>query len=348
VSARSAYSVKRFKLTCGSSCSPCCPPDSNDQTPFLNHPVTLFCGHTFSSSHVRVPHVPQPDVAGYPPADAFGIMEAYHARRLALWSKIPCPLPTCSRHVGPYRHAAQLSSDEPTLRSTEQPICNAQGVTYYPPVAGPDVDETDTGIVRCPPPSELSGLSTDKSLMDVTVAKVLALVWKQMTEDSLEDRRVESCRPSLSRSASSETIATEVDVQETDDEDDELSRAWSHKRNRQTDLTRSALVGDDSMSARGPAKLTRTSSKRQRQSTSSEQYPSPPQKRASHLPTTSAAAMGHDRPTIGRRKASMTFDKELCAVLECDVCAQIMHKPVTTPCQHVSQNRLFRIVALLS
>ncbi|KAG7562118.1 hypothetical protein FFLO_02400 [Filobasidium floriforme] len=30
----------------------------------------------------------------------------------------------------------------------------------------------------------------------------------------------------------------------------------------------------------------------------------------------------------------MSFEKELGGVLECDVCAQIMHKPVTTPCQH--------------
>lgn len=30
------------------------------------------------------------------------------------------------------------------------------------------------------------------------------------------------------------------------------------------------------------------------------------------------------------------FRKELSSVLECDVCAMMLHEPVTTPCQHVS------------
>jgi hypothetical protein len=267
-------------------------------------------------------------------------MEAYHARRLALWSKVPCPLPKCPRHVGRYRHAAQPGLDEPVLQSTEQPICNAQGVTYYPPVDGNDVDKTDAGIVRCPPPSDLSGLSIDKSLMDVTVAKVLALVWKQMTQDALEDRRVESLRPSLSRSASTETVATETDGQEADDEDDAATWAQSHKRNRQMGHARATVLNDDSITARNPVKLTRTSSKRQRQSTSADT--SPPHKRATQLPTASDVALGNDRPSMGRRKGSMSFEKELSGVLECDVCAQIMHKPVTTPCQHVGTSITLR------
>jgi len=255
-----------------------------------------------------------------------------------LWSKIPCPLPTCSRHVGRYRHAAQYQSDDEqhSRHNIEHPVCNAQGVTYYPPGSGVQLEETDAGIVRCPPPSDLSGLSTDKSLMDVTVAKVLALVWKQMTDDALEDRRFESFRPSLSRSASSETVATETDGQEADDEEDEVAQAGSCKRTRHGELALATSSKDGSVAMRSPAKLTRTSSKRQRQSTSSEQYPSPPHKRATHLPTSSNSALGQDRPSIGRRTGSMSFEKELCAVLECDVCAQILHKPVTTPCQHVS------------
>jgi hypothetical protein len=52
--------------------------------------------------------------------------------------------------------------------------------------------------------------------------------------------------------------------------------------------------------------------------------------------------LGNDRPHMGKRKGSMSFEKELSAVLECDVCAQIMHKPVTTPCQHVGTSIALR------
>lgn len=308
-----------------------------NETPFLNHPVTLFCGHTLSSSHVRLPHVPKPDITAYPPADAYGIMEAYHARRLALWSKIPCPLPTCSKHVQTRRQSVQEGLGERHARQdTAESSSDADDVMFYPRLSGGNVEKMVAGIARCPPPSELSGLSIDKGLMDVTVAKVLALVWKQMTEDALEDRRVESFRPSFSRSASSETIATEVDGQEADDEEEDVMRVGPSRRSKHGEMAHMALSGDVSPSNRSPAKLTRTSSKRQRHSTTSENEPSPPHKRATQLPASSDSASKQDRPIMGRRKASMSFEKELGAVLECDVCAQLLHKPVTTPCQHVS------------
>ena len=34
------------------------------------------------------------------------------------------------------------------------------------------------------------------------------------------------------------------------------------------------------------------------------------------------------------------FLRELAGILDCDVCAMLLHEPVTTPCQHVSSNRI--------
>jgi hypothetical protein len=308
--------------------SPCCPPDSKSQVPLLNHPVTLYCGHSVSSSHVRLPHIPLPDLTGYPPADAHGIMEAYHARRLALWAKVPCPLPNCRHH---------------DALAYAQAMTDHGGVPYYPPEGELGNASSIAQVVRCPPPSELSGRSTDKTLMDVTVAKILALVWKQMNLEALEERRAEMIRPSLIRSNTEDTVVSETDGEEADaeDEDDEEQSPLKRKSGNQSSSLLHVPVEGGSSRPVAPG-LVRTSSKRRRQVIGSEQYSSPPHKRSSHLPTDVASGSTSGRPTIGRRKASLSFEKELCAVLECDVCAQILHLPVTTACQHVSRELSYR------
>ena len=39
------------------------------------------------------------------------------------------------------------------------------------------------------------------------------------------------------------------------------------------------------------------------------------------------------------------FQKELLGILECDVCAMLLHQPVTTPCQHVSELTYSHLIA---
>jgi hypothetical protein len=264
-------------------------------------------------------------------------MEAYQARRLALWAKVVCPLPGCKNNDGQAGTHQQRHDAERTDTQTHQATVNIHGVAYYPPLSGLAGELSGPTIVRCPPPSDLSGISTDKTLMDVSVAKILALVWKQMSADAFEDRRLEMTRPSFSRSNSVDTVATETDGEEADAEDEGYDEGLPYKR---------TLPGSSSrLNAPG---LTRTSSKRRRQKTETPQYPSPPHKRSSQLPPGAGPAPTGQRPPIGRRKASISFEKELCAVMECDVCAQILHLPVTTPCQHVSDIFLFAPVPTLT
>lgn len=300
--------------------------------------MTLFCGHTVSSSHVRLPQVPVPDITGYPATDAFGIMEAYQARRLTLWAKVACPLPGCKHNDGQagaqYQHHDVGRTDVRTSLSerSSQATFNVHGVAHYPPLTELAGELSGPTIVRCPPPSNLSGTSTDKTLMDVSVAKILAIVWKQMSADAFEDRRLEMTRPAFSRSNSVDTVATETDGEEADVEDEAYDEGLPHKR---------TLPGTSNrLNAPG---LTRTSSKRRRQKTETQQYPSPAHKRSNQLPPGGGLSVTGQRPPIGRRKASISFEKELSAVMECDVCAQILHLPVTTPCQHVSDTVLFTL-----
>ena len=257
-------------------------------------------------------------------------MEAYQARRLALWAKVACPLPGCKNNDGQSRtHQQHYDVQHNRTRHTDrtsQATFDVHGVAYYPPLSELAGEMSGQTIVRCPPPSNLSGVSTDKTLMDVSVAKILALVWKQMSADAFEDRRLEMTRPSFSRSNSVDTIATETDGEEADVEDEGHDEDLPHKRTLSGTSSRLTAPG-----------LTRTSSKRRRQKTETQQYPSPPHKRSSQLPPGASSAVPGQRPPMGRRKASISFEKELCAVMECDVCAQILHLPVTTPCQHVSE-----------
>jgi hypothetical protein len=269
-------------------------------------------------------------------------MEAYQARRLALWAKVPCPLPGCKNYIGQAGSQQQHNQTERTDAGSGQTerTFNVHGVAYYPPLSELAGELSGSTIVRCPPPSDLSGISTDKTMMDVSVAKILALVWKQMSADAFEDRRLEMTRPAYSRSNSVDTVATETDGEEADAEDEGYDEDLPHKRALPSGS--SSRPGESSrLSAPG---LTRTSSKRRRQKTDTQQYPSPPHKRSSQLPPGVGSAAVGQRPPIGRRKASISFEKELCAVMECDVCAQILHLPVTTPCQHVSDMFLSSLV----
>lgn len=54
----------------------------------------------------------------------------------------------------------------------------------------------------------------------------------------------------------------------------------------------------------------------------------PSKRRRGHFPPSRAAA------ALAAATASQSLSKELLGILECDVCACLLHEPVTTPCQH--------------
>jgi hypothetical protein len=230
--------------------------------------------------------------------DAHGIMAAYQARKLHLWSKVPCPLPGCKRFL-------------------------------------PQHPERDMGE-RCPETIEIPVIK-EKGMMDVNVAKVLALVQKQMAEDEAEEDRAWI---TVSRTISRETdVGTETDeaAEDADVEDEEtFAKVDKPRRTLKAAPGRDLALRALAEGERSP-KLVRTSSKRRRNTAQSSDQSSPPMKRTNHLPDEYAEDENdQQRPILGRRKPSVSFEKELTAVLECDVCAQLLYEPVTTHCQHVS------------
>ena len=98
---------------------------------------------------------------------------------------------------------------------------------------------------------------------------------------------------------------TETETDESEDEDDSGSR----------DLGRTTLSSDFAQlggSSAGPlSPLARRISKRRR------------------------GTLGM-RPRPPGSPEEWPFKKELLSIVECDVCAMMLHDPVTTPCQHVS------------
>lgn len=311
--------------------SPCCPSDIHGRSPYLYYPVTLHCGHTISSAHVNIPKVPVPDLSRYPPSDVFGIMAAYHARRLTLWSKISCPLPFCRSHRGSGSAHPQSSDTPPNVlgdlassSGAQRALLLAQGVNYYPLPPDDEHNEHGTAPSRCPNTADAAKLeklgNTDKTLSDISVAKVLALVLRQIEADSQAQFDPEA-------SGGQEDLG-QYEGEDTDgdaDNEDEGAPAEGSKKPEHR-------VVSETMEA-APT-LSRSSSKRRPTASMRQTEPSmPPLKRAPHSEVGDIDAA---RPAMGVRRSTADFEKELMGVLECDVCAQLLYEPVTTPCQHVS------------
>lgn len=209
--------------------------------------------------------------------------------------------------------APQLASSSGSQRS----LMLAQGVNYYPLPPNDDLEEIGPAHSRCPNEADAAKLekmgNADKHLSDISIAKVMALVVRQIEADTP--------RPFAA--------AAEFDGDETEGDADNEDDGMAGESSRNPSQHRAVALAGGSGST-----LSRTSSKRRRSAASRQPNSSmPPFKRAPHSETGDIDAARH---TMGVRRSTADFEKELLGVLECDVCAQLLYEPVTTPCQHVS------------
>ncbi|OCF40438.1 hypothetical protein I317_05741 [Kwoniella heveanensis CBS 569] len=285
-----------------------CPP-IDGAAPLLHHPITFPCGHTLSANHISIPAPPPLHFTNEAPHEIFAAQQRQHQQRLALWSGVMCPIPSCKRYSpnanlsGPMAYVGVDDVESDSLPNAAMTSAShrsgllASGVSYYPPPQAP-----------APPPAyspEAPVNENGSPLLDICVDKIMLLVQREMeNEDIDENERMRG---------------DETDVTDSSDDDEEIRPTAS-----QSSLTRDfALLASPSRSSRsllgagssGGAELTRTASKRRRH------HHRPAQRARATLDQT-------------RNNVEWPFEKELMGTLECDVCAMLLYEPVTTPCQH--------------
>lgn len=315
----------------------------------LNHPITLACGHSVSSRHVQAPHHPPPDLTGIPIADVPGVMERHQAAYLALWTRVPCPISTCKNYLPPSRQPLALGPFGSNPSAGQSYLDMAQSAQQPCPTSlQQDANADRLHTVQ------------HKGPMDVTLSKLVTLVWSQVSIDAFKQARSLMIQPIRKRAGSVTTNSSMEDEDPndrrsypTEDRPGDSSKVdlWAVNDRRLQQRGGNAPLAD------GSEQLGRSGSKRCRRGSNAQDDSSalsPPHK----VPTydvldhsasvsrqhTPAQQPHHDRylGSPGRfsannhRTPSVAFEKELAAILECDVCAQLLYEPITTPCQHVS------------
>lgn len=253
-----------------------CPEDDRRR---LSQPVTLRCGHTVSSAHLQLPHLPTPSFSSSESASAecHAAMAAYNLKRLALWMHVQCPIENCiTAHTIPSApgHSRPSSSGSGMSGTSAAEIVNIfPSPTLSSSARMSAADEDDAGHGH-----GHAGVAPHSTIVDVSVAKILGAI----------DRR--------------QALAAQQQQHQSRRQDDE-------------DRPRTPVSSDGSdadAEEDEPASPRRRPSKRRR-----GQYP----------PGNAGAA-------LAAAVASQSLGKELLGILECDVCACLLHEPVTTPCQH--------------
>lgn len=254
----------------------------------MHRPLTLPCGHSLSADHISVPTpVPIYIDPSLPEHEIIDLQQRQQQQRLALWSSVMCPIPTCKRYsstatTASYRPTqvlgADFSFDDQLLSGSERTAKLASGVTYYPPIPAPLADYSSDPIAE-----------TGSPLIDVSVEKIIRIVHREIARVDEETNR---------------TTAAFGNVELNDPEDEAMARA-----------------GDESPVSEASA-------------SSSTLGRAPSKRRRNHLDLN---AENTDQ-TYRRSDPDplVELKKDMLSVLECDVCAMLLHEPVTTPCQHVS------------
>lgn len=178
----------------------------------------------------------------------------------------------------------------------------ASGVTYYPPppMAPPDYSSD-------PPVTDVGS-----PLLDISVEKIIAIVQREMAR--IEDDTYTTT-----------TALRNVELHDREDIQIDEEAMSSHVSLQVESEGSVSPVSDDSGGSSSSSALGRAPSKRRRNRLD--------------LPGESDVGLG----TTGTYRRSPAghgthdgFEKEMLGLLECDVCASLLHEPVTTPCQHVS------------
>ncbi|WWC70466.1 uncharacterized protein I206_104417 [Kwoniella pini CBS 10737] len=285
-----------------------CPP-VDGKAPSLHHPITLPCGHTLSAKHIFIPAPPSLQFTNEAAHEIHAAQQRQHQQRLSIWTNLMCPIPTCKR-FSPTASASSvlakvevpgvesMSEGDENRSSPQRAGLLASGVHYYPP-APPPVP------MPVPPPaysSEDPSAASASPLLDVCVDRILTLV-------HIERKRLEGHM--LGRGGQEET---DVDSSSSGSEPEEERSVSPPLHASQASLSQDfALLRSSSTPSGTSTLMSRTGSKRRRGD----------HKSSRRLPKTSLQQGNSDE-----------FEKELLSTLECDVCAMLLHEPVTTPCQH--------------
>ncbi len=280
----------------------------------LQQPVTLYCGHTVSFSHIHLPRFNPPDLAALPPAEVEHAMAEFQNRKLAAWRTVGCPVSTCHMH---WRHGSGSG-----VSSLPMP---QEGVAFFPPSSYNHSSE------RVEAGEDVIG---GGQILDVSVEKVLESVMREQVMQVAEDRR----KAISSHHVEEPEAITDEDSGSSADDEAEVE-AYRDDPEEDTMMVDGTVIS-------GPLQLQphfartlsgssviRTSSKRRRTKSFHRKSDAirPPHKRGAY---TDVDISGVESALPMGRKQTLGFDKELANIVECDVCTQLLYEPVTTPCQH--------------
>jgi hypothetical protein len=273
-----------------------CPTD-HGQSPLLHHPITLPCGHTLSSSHITIPApAPLRLDPSLPAHEIHSLQQRQHQQRLNLWAGVMCPIPTCKRYSP---HVSTTPVVDSASFGVSPPPSTSSGAQRGEMLA--------SGVTYYPPPlaappaysADPPVTETGSPLLDISVDKILGLVADELKK-ARDDERAR--------------FRTATEVETDSDESDEEGSEPHGQSGLPANLSHLVHSQDQVINPSGlSSPLARQSSKRRK--------------------NTLQTPIRRQRPDS---PGEWPFKKELLSVVECDVCAMMLHEPVTTPCQHVS------------
>lgn len=283
-----------------------CPTQVDEPSALLHRPITLPCGHTLSADHVVIPSPPRIQYQpGLPEHEIHALQQRQQAQRLSMWASVMCPIPSCKR----YSASAATSTYNPS--AAEHEIESQQLGRVSSGVRRAEM--LASGVAYYPPPpsthpefnSEPHVTETGSPLLDITIEKIIGIVQREVAR--LEDDTI-TTTAALRLVELHDRQPIDIDVQNT-----------------HGDETSSPTLSEASSNS---SSLGRAPSKRQRNRLDLNE----------HLgdTSTSGSEENYRRSPGSGRGSHERFEKEMLGHLECDVCACLLHEPVTTPCQHVS------------
>jgi len=310
----------------------------------LRGPTTLRCGHAVCSHHVRSsPHSsPERSPPRQPPSSSLTPPDPNPRPSNALLNRLPsCPIPSCT-----------FSSSAQPFHVANPPPMSSRVAYYPPPAVGTSGNPPEAirprikSLIRVPHPKH-----------DVTLSRVLDLVVGATREKECRMRNNDHGSDG-EHSADGSTSEDESDVhplsnQSAVDTFERIGRSQSRspRRSPPSSATRqpterlpspSTTVASSSLRRLGSSSdLERSQSSRRlrdRTPPSSDHSPESASGSRSHRPKRRRLRRpGSSNHTTPHFEAvyDASFTKALYAEMQCEICFSLLHKPITTPCQHV-------------
>lgn len=232
-----------------------------------------------------------------------------------MWASVMCPIPSCKR----YSASAATSTFNPSVAEHEIESQQSGRVSS----GARRAEMLASGVTYYPPPpitpaeynSEPHVTETGSPLLDITIEKIIGIVQREVAR--LDDDTM-TTTAALRLVELHDRQPIDVDVEDTHGGE-----------------TSSPTLSEASSTS---SSLGRAPSKRQRNRLDLNE----------HLgdTSTSGSEENYRRSPASARGSHERFEKEMLGHLECDVCACLLHEPVTTPCQHVSHLPPIRIASM--